>query len=215
MSVEKTNETLVNEITSAAKENIPRSVRKRFTPGWSDELKRAVHKRQEARKDFIRNSSATNRKRYNAYSRRAKRIRETTRATEWQKLCDGLNFRTSSRTAWRLVRRVEGKRTASGTEPLVVNDRTLLTARAEAEAFTRFYTRVEASNSQASKQMVDKVRKDWERRPSVANRTFYTYFTIAELKAHSGSRRRARPRVGTASRKRCCPTWARRPKTPF
>ena len=175
------NETLVNEITRAAKETIPRGVRKRFTPGWSDELKRAVHKRQEARKDFIRNPTPTNRKRYNAYSRRAKRIGETIRATEWQKLCEGFNFRTSSRTAWRLVRRLEGKRAASGTEPLVVNDRTLLTARAEAEAFTRFYTKVEGSKSQASRNMVDKARKDWERRPSVANRTFYTDFTIAEL----------------------------------
>ena len=76
---------------------------------------------------------------------------------------------------------MEGKRTASGTEPLVVNGRTLLTVRAEAEAFTPFYTRGEGSNSQASRRMVEKARKDWERRPSVVNRTFHTDFTIAEL----------------------------------
>ena len=63
----------------------------------------------------------------------------------------------------------------------MVNGRTLLTPRAEAEAFTRFYTRVEGSNSQASKRMVEKTRKEWERRPSVMNRTFHTDFTIVEL----------------------------------
>ena len=181
LTVEKANETLVNEITRAARKSIPRGVRKKFTSGWTEELRQAVSKRQAARKDFIRNPTATNRKRYNAYSRRAKRIGETTRATEWQKVCNGFNFRTISRTAWGLVRRLEGKRTASGTEPLVVNGRTLLTARAEAEAFTRYYTRVEGSNSQASKRMVDITRKEWERRPSVVNRTFHTDFTIAEL----------------------------------
>ena len=181
LTVEKANEALVNEIIRAARKSIPRGVRKKFTPGWTEELKRAVSKRQEARKDFIRNPTATNRKRYNAYSRRAKRIGETFRATEWRKVCNGFNFRTSSRTAWGLVRRLEGKRTASETEPLVVNGRTLLTARAEAEAFTLFYTRVEGSNSQASKRMVEKTRKEWERRPSVVNRTFHTDFTIAEL----------------------------------
>ena len=181
LTVEKANEALVNEIIRAARKSIPRGVRKKFTPGWTEELKRAVSKRQEARKDFIRNPTATNRKRYNAYSRRAKQIGETIRATERRKVCNGFNFRTSSRTAWGLVQRLDGKRTASGTEPLVVNGRTLLTARAEAEAFTRFYTRVEGSNSQTSKRMVEKTRKEWERRPSVVNRTFHTDFTIAEM----------------------------------
>ena len=51
----------------------------------------------------------------------------------------------------------------------MVNGRTLLTARAEAEAFTRFYTRVEGSNRQTSKRMVEKTRKEWERRPSVVS----------------------------------------------
>ena len=181
MTVEKANEVLVNEITRAARKSIPKGVKKKFTPGWSEELKRAESKRQEARKDFIRNPTATNRKRYNAYSRRVKRIGETIRETEWRRICDGFNFRTSSRMAWGLVRRLEGKRTASGSEPLVVNGRTVLTARAEAEALTRFYTRVEGLNSQASKRMVEKARKAWERRLSVVNRTFHTDFTIAEL----------------------------------
>ena len=82
LTVEKANEALVNEIIRAAMKSIPRGVRKKFTPRWTEELKRAVSKRQAARKDFIRNPTATNRKRYNAYSRRAKRTGETIRATE-------------------------------------------------------------------------------------------------------------------------------------
>ena len=113
--------------------------------------------------------------------RRAKSIGETTRAAEWQKVCNGFNFKTNSRTAWGLVRRLEEKRSTRGVEPIVVNGKTLLSARAEAEAFTRYYTRVEGSNSQASKCMVDRTRKEWELRPSVVNRQFHTYFTITEL----------------------------------
>ena len=142
LPIEEANEVLVNEIIRAARKTIPRGARKKFTTGWTEELRQAVFKQQAARKDFIRNPRATNHKRYNANSRRAKRIGETTRATERQNVCNGFNFRTCSRTAWGLVRRLEGKRTASGTEPLVVNGRTLLIARAEAEAFTRHYTRV-------------------------------------------------------------------------
>ena len=181
MSIEKANDVLVSEIMHAARKSIPRGVRKKYTPGWTKELERAVAKRQEARKDFIRNPTATNRKRYNAYYRRAKKIGEANRAAEWKSTCEGFNFKTSSREAWSLVRKLEGKRASHGVEPLEVNGKTLLSARAEAEAFTRHYTRVGGSNSQASKRMIEKVRKEWEKRPSVANRLFQTEFTKAEL----------------------------------
>ena len=38
LTVEKANEALVNEIIRAARKSIPRGVRKKFTPGWTEDL---------------------------------------------------------------------------------------------------------------------------------------------------------------------------------
>ena len=58
---------------------------------------------------------------------------------------DPVMVSTLRRTPARLIRRLEGKQSACGAELLVVNGKTLLTARAEADAFTHYYTSVEWS----------------------------------------------------------------------
>ena len=42
LPIEKANEVLVNEIIRAARKTIPRGARKKFTSGWTEELKQAV-----------------------------------------------------------------------------------------------------------------------------------------------------------------------------
>ncbi|GFN94363.1 hypothetical protein PoB_002086900 [Plakobranchus ocellatus] len=102
----------------------------------------AVAKRKQARREYLKSKTTTNRKRYNALCRRVKQIGQVARTKEWRCACENLNPSSDPKIAWQFIRRVSGRGNTARVEPLIVNGTEMDTDRKEANAFNKHFSKV-------------------------------------------------------------------------
>ena len=186
---------LTDTIMKCAKRNIPRGTVKRFKPFWNKELNDAVVRRQDQRERFRERPTISNRRKYNALTRRSKCISRNSKIESWRSKCTEINDSKDFGQAWKFLNRIKGKRNSGTVQAIRVDDKVSENSRKEAEALNRHFSRT----SRVTKSKEIDLENREERRAhlckaSVGQRTFEVPFTKTELeKALSQSKKGKSP----------------------
>ncbi|GFN80094.1 RNA-directed DNA polymerase from mobile element jockey [Plakobranchus ocellatus] len=182
LTISALNEAFTRAVIHAARRGIPRGVIRKYSPIWSTEFAQAVAKRKQARREYIKSKTITNRKRYNALCRRVKKIGQVARTKEWRRACENLNPSSDPKMAWQIIRRVNGRGNTARVEPLIVKGIETNSDRREADAFNKHFSKVNTvPRDPIADPRMHRLKKALERRPTASKRTFETEFTVSEL----------------------------------
>ncbi|GFN84232.1 RNA-directed DNA polymerase from mobile element jockey [Plakobranchus ocellatus] len=107
MPISELNEVFTRAVLHAARRGIPQGVVRKYSPIWTTEFAQAVAKRKQARREYLKSKTNTNRKRYNALCRRVKKIGQVARTKEWRRACENLNPSSDPKIAWQFIRRAK------------------------------------------------------------------------------------------------------------
>ena len=182
LSIEEREKRLIDAILQSAKRHIPRGHVRRFKPHWNAELDAAVKRRRTQREVYRKKPSLTNRSRYNALTRRAKRVSSGEKVNSWCTKCTSLNDAKDFGEAWKFLNRLQGKRSSGSVQPIRVNNVATVNRRREAEALNRHFSRV--SRVEKSKDIDLKNREERRAHPckaSVGETSLEASFTMIEL----------------------------------
>ena len=90
-------------------------------------------------------------------------------------------MRTSARKAWILVQCLQGKRATTRVAPLSLAGLPMRTAIQEAEAFTRYFSKVNKADDPVPDRSINKAVRPWQRYPGPHKRPYDVDFNLAEL----------------------------------
>ena len=77
------NTYITNAILRATKSSIPRGSVKQYNPFWNDELQKSVQMRQEARKEYEKDSNQVNIAKYNSLSAESNLLSNEIKKRTW------------------------------------------------------------------------------------------------------------------------------------
>jgi len=105
-------ETLINSITSAADEHIPKSTGQRQkprVPWWTDECSRVDTERKRAMRRYQRSGLVVDKISYNRWKARARYTKLQAKKQSWQAYVSTLNADTPMTKIWQRIRKMTGK----------------------------------------------------------------------------------------------------------
>ena len=181
-SVDELCDQVTKSILEAATKSIPRGYRKHYKPFWSEELQKAIDRRETARKNLEKDQNDDNKIAYNRECAKAKLAVNQAKKAAWAKTTGELNMAQDGTKAWSLLNNLSGDNRRQNPKPMMINNETIIEDQKKAEKFNRHF----ASISKASRLSdQDKAKlsdlKSKEKAQSVNLETFEEQFTLAEL----------------------------------
>ena len=79
------------------------------TPWFDDECKTVHRQRKQAQRNFFNNPTLANKILHQNLRAKTRYIFKQKRKHSWRTFCSKLNFKTSSKTVWKVIRRIKGK----------------------------------------------------------------------------------------------------------
>ena len=167
-------------IIKAAKETIPRGVRKNYTPYWTPKLQDAQDKLTRAREEAETNPSQENNiKLQQCKAQYLKTKLECTRKS-WREKTEKLNMERDTTKMWRLARALNDEGYREQKITLEENNKILM-GKIAADTFAKAYA--EESNTTVPRQLKKEMRQEErERRKTAAPDAMKEDLTMAELK---------------------------------
>ncbi|GFO23834.1 hypothetical protein PoB_005033900 [Plakobranchus ocellatus] len=140
MPICEPNEAFTRAVIYAARRGIPRGMIRKYSTIWTTEFAQAVAKRKQARREYFKSKTTTNRKRTaNGTTLSAERkIGQFVRTKEWRRVCENLNPSSDPKIACQFIRRVSGRDNTARVEPLIVKWKEMSTDRKEADALNKY-----------------------------------------------------------------------------
>ena len=181
-SVDDLCDQVTKSILEAATKSIPRGYTKHYKPFWSEELQKAIDRRETARKNLEKDQNDDNKIAYNRECAKAKLAVNQAKKAAWAKTTGELNMAQDGTKAWSLLNNLSGDNRRQNPKPMMINNETIIEDQKKAEKFNRHF----ASISKASRLSdQDKAKlsdlKSKEKAQSVNLETFEEQFTLAEL----------------------------------
>ena len=140
-SIKAATEQFNRVVTKAAAAAIPKGGRVCPQPWWTEEIGKAVKRRNRLRRAARRDPAQGE-----AWSRAEQEVRKLIREARqesWRNFASELNLRTDARKVWSVIHRIDGKEpTGRQDEAMTVGGRTLTADTHKANAFIKEYARV-------------------------------------------------------------------------
>nr|KAG5693104.1 hypothetical protein BaRGS_014054 [Batillaria attramentaria] len=167
-------------IIQAAKEAIPRGVRKNYTPYWTAELQRTHDELSKAREEAETNPSQDNNIKLQETKAKFLRKKSEAQRRSWREKTAGLNMERETTKLWRLTRALNDEGT-KGQKITLEEDGKTLTGKTAANAFAQAYA--QASNTPIPQLLRKDIRREEKERSTnkEAHDSMKQEITIVEL----------------------------------
>nr|KAG5710141.1 hypothetical protein BaRGS_006660 [Batillaria attramentaria] len=167
-------------IIQAAKEAIPRGVRKNYTPYWTAELQRTHDELSKAREEAETNPSQDNNIKLQETKAKFLRKKSEAQRRSWREKTAGLNMERETTKLWRLTRALNDEGT-KGQKITLEEDGKTLTGKTAANAFAQAYA--QASNTPIPQLLLKDIRREEKERSTnkEAHDSMKQEITIVEL----------------------------------
>ena len=159
---------------------------KRFNKPWyNDECKEAIRERKKALRDFNVRPTTANLSNFKIFRAKARRTIRQSKKTTWRKYVSKLNSRSTVKTTWDMIRKINGKGKSSKVHHLKTHDGDKTSVQdisnALADAFSKNSSSEQCSEKfRRIKQAKEKVKLKFQ---SNNNEHYNKHFTIEELQA--------------------------------